>query len=312
MGPTGSDVGRGTAAGYVNMQTQGAASRHLDASALLSVRQRQSAPPDAPTSTWSRAVAAGRRLAEQERRPPQRALAGQRRAGSRRSRSSRASAFAPSVALGLGTPTRVTVGAQIVRQDNVPDYGIPGAAWADDAAHADARSRRRAPSIRATSTAAPTSTTTRRRRTAYTARVEHDLNRRLTLRNQTRYNETHREAVDLGHHRRRLLQPGDEPRHRRAAGQRAREHDRLEPDEPDGTVRDRHAAPRRQRSASSSRSRSSSRRRSPASAPARRSDIFNPNPNEPVTRLRPGADRAPSSGGRRDDAWPSTRSTPSS
>ena len=38
-------------------------------------------------------------------------------------------AVAPSLALGLGTPTRVTLGAQIMRQDNLPDYGIPGAAW---------------------------------------------------------------------------------------------------------------------------------------------------------------------------------------
>ncbi len=45
-------------------------------------------------------------------------------------------AIAPSLALGLGTPTRVTVSGQFTRQDNVPDYGIPGAAW-DRAADAD-------------------------------------------------------------------------------------------------------------------------------------------------------------------------------
>ena len=33
------------------------------------------------------------------------------------------------------------------------------------------------------------------RQNSYTARVEHDVNRNLTLRNQTRNNETHREAV---------------------------------------------------------------------------------------------------------------------
>ena len=38
-------------------------------------------------------------------------------------------AIAPSIALGLGTPTRVIASGQFTRQDNVPDYGIPGAAW---------------------------------------------------------------------------------------------------------------------------------------------------------------------------------------
>ncbi len=33
--------------------------------------------------------------------------------------------FAPSLALGLGTPTRVTIGLLAMRQDNLPDYGIP-------------------------------------------------------------------------------------------------------------------------------------------------------------------------------------------
>jgi catecholate siderophore receptor len=34
--------------------------------------------------------------------------------------------FAPSIALGLGRPTTVTVGYQRLQQDNIPDYGLPG------------------------------------------------------------------------------------------------------------------------------------------------------------------------------------------
>ena len=37
----------------------------------------------------------------------------------------------PVDALGLGTTTRVLASAQIMRQDNLPDYGIPGSAWAE-------------------------------------------------------------------------------------------------------------------------------------------------------------------------------------
>ncbi len=34
--------------------------------------------------------------------------------------------IAPSIGIGLGTPTTVTVGYQRVQQDNIPDYGLPG------------------------------------------------------------------------------------------------------------------------------------------------------------------------------------------
>jgi catecholate siderophore receptor len=101
---------------------------------------------------------------------------------------------APSLALGVGTPTRVTLAAQIMRQDNVPDYGIPGAAWLEEPltpttvlASAPVDQRNFYGSIGYDYDKA--------RQNSYTARVEHDVNRNLTLRNQTRYNETHRDAV---------------------------------------------------------------------------------------------------------------------
>ena len=102
-------------------------------------------------------------------------------------------AVAPSLALGVGTPTRVTLAAQIMRQDNLPDYGIPGAAWDEP--------------LTPTSALAPRAGRSEQLlrqhglrlrqgpQNSYTARVEHDVNRNLTLRNQTRYNQTHRDAV---------------------------------------------------------------------------------------------------------------------
>jgi catecholate siderophore receptor len=80
-----------------------------------------------------------------------------------------------------------------MRQDNLPDYGIPGAAWEEP--------------LTPTSTLTPQPVDQsnyygsigydydKGRQNSYTARIEHDVNRNLTLRNQTRYNETHRDAV---------------------------------------------------------------------------------------------------------------------
>ena len=83
MGPTGSDVGRGTAAGYVNMQTK---TPHAE-SALrrdLRLRQRRSESRDGRPQSGAAARRAGQ-LARPQRGPPERALAGQRRRRARRS-----------------------------------------------------------------------------------------------------------------------------------------------------------------------------------------------------------------------------------
>ena len=191
MGPTGSDVGRGTAAGYVNMQTK-APSMAPISSALLSygsANQRRAtvdvgrALPLGLPGTWLRNSAfrlnalwqdsgvPGRDIAEQERR-----------------------AVAPSLALGLNTQTRVTLAAQIMRQDNQPDYGIPGAAWLDEPL---APTTTRAASVVDQSNYYGSAgyDYDKADQTSYLARVEHDLNPRLTFRNQTRHNGTSREAV---------------------------------------------------------------------------------------------------------------------
>jgi catecholate siderophore receptor len=191
MGPTGSDVGRGTASGYVNMQSK---VPHLgsDAGALLTYGSggekrlttdlNWSAAGDAPTASWARNAAvrlnvlwqgggvAGREEVERESK-----------------------AFAPSVSLGLGTPTRVTVGAQILRQDNVPDYGVPGAAWEEAPLTPTTQI---APGVdQSNFYGTPAYDYDRAEQDSVTAKVEHDVSSRLTLRNQTRYNRTHREAV---------------------------------------------------------------------------------------------------------------------
>ena len=191
MGPMGSDVGRGTAAGYVNMQTK---SPHgiSGASALLSYGTAEqmrltfdvnrALPLGAPGQWLSRSALRLNGLWQDGGTPGRDFVTQERRA------------IAPSLALGLDTRTRVTLSAQVMRQDNVPDYGIPGAAWLE------------AP-LTPTTVLAPAPVESSNyygsvgydydtgSQDSYTARAEHDVNPFLTLRNQTRYNRAEREAV---------------------------------------------------------------------------------------------------------------------
>jgi len=191
MGPTGSDVGRGNAAGYVNMETkaphEGAAyavnygygSGHVN---RTTVDLNQNLSLGSPDSWLGRSAIRVNGLWEDG------GVAG-RNVVTRKNQS-----IAPSIAFGLNTHTRVTGAAQITRQDNVPDYGIPGSAWAET-------------QLAPTTVIAAQAVDSRNfygsvgydadkvEQASYTGRVEHDVNSNMTLRNQTRYNGTHRTAV---------------------------------------------------------------------------------------------------------------------
>jgi len=191
MGPTGADVGRGNAAGYVNMQTKaplaqsayavtyGYGSGDMNRSTVDLNQALQVGEPGSWLShtavrlnaLWQDGGVPGRQIVEQKNQ-----------------------SIAPSITLGLNTATRVTAAVQITRQENVPDYGIPGAAWAEEPL---------APTTVIADHPVDSSNFygsvgydyDKVEQESYTARVEHDVNRTVTLRNQTRYNQTHREAV---------------------------------------------------------------------------------------------------------------------
>jgi catecholate siderophore receptor len=191
MGPTGSDVGRGTAAGYVNLESKSPRLRSL-ATGMLSYgsadQKRMTADVDhaiplgAPGTQLNRSAVRLNILWQESGVPGRDVVTQERRA------------IAPSLALGLDTPTRVTVAAQVMRQDNVPDYGVPGAAWLDEP-------------LTPTTVLAPRPVDLanyygsigydfdKGRQDSYTARVEHDVNPFVSLRNQSRYSRAGHEAV---------------------------------------------------------------------------------------------------------------------
>jgi catecholate siderophore receptor len=191
LGPTGTDVGRGTGAGYVNMVTKAPRPSSGYGGTLAYGTKNQTratvdlnvAVPIGEDGSWlSRSAVrlnglfqdggvAGRDEVENERR-----------------------ALAPSLSMGLGTATRVTVSGQFMRQDNVPDYGLPGAAHPDGPLVVGGANAS-GPVDQTNFYGTPAADYDDVSQDSYLGKVEHDVRSGLTLRNQIRYNRTHREAL---------------------------------------------------------------------------------------------------------------------
>jgi catecholate siderophore receptor len=190
-GPTGSDVGRSNAAGYINLTTKtpqmqavrgasvalssgDSARATIDVNQALKLGDRGAFLGNSAVRVnvlWQDGGVEGRAHVVRESR-----------------------SIAPSIAFGLNTATRLTVSAQIMRQDNLPDYGLPAAAspigtFASTGTLADA------PVDQSTYYGSPDADFDRVRQDSLTVRAERDLGRSLTLRNQTRYSVTDRDAV---------------------------------------------------------------------------------------------------------------------
>lgn len=100
--------------------------------------------------------------------------------------------LAPSLALGLGTPTRATVAYEHLQQNNLPDYGLPVAAFPGY------QSTPASPAIDWTTFYGFTADYDHVTADAVTGRVEHDIAPGFMVSNQTRYSRVDREAVVTG------------------------------------------------------------------------------------------------------------------
>jgi catecholate siderophore receptor len=99
--------------------------------------------------------------------------------------------IAPSFTLGLSTDTQLTLAAQIVRQENTPDYGVPSAALPGLAPTTPPVGRVDQTNYYGISNVDFDDVNS----DSYTARIEHDFAPGLTLRNLSRYSDNHRLAV---------------------------------------------------------------------------------------------------------------------
>ena len=190
LGPTGSDVGRGTAGGYVNMATK---TPHLGTGYSLQYgygmpdRNRLVFDLNQPVAfgaagTWLGTSSLRLNGVWQDSGVPGRDLVKLDTKG-----------IAPSLALGLGSPTRVFVSEETLRENNLPDYGLPAAAWQANAL--TPTTVRVSQPVDQRNYYGNVMDFDRGSEDNITVRVEHDFNARLTVRNQTLYNRTHREAI---------------------------------------------------------------------------------------------------------------------
>jgi catecholate siderophore receptor len=190
LGPTGSDVGRGNAAGYVNMATKtpqlgaayGATLSYGSADSKRATLDVNRQLPLGEAGSWLQGTAIRVNALWQDA-----GVAGRDHTYSERK------SVAPSVSLGLGTPTRVTLQGQFTRQDGLPDYGVPGAAWETPLAPTSVLATRRVD--QSNYYGSPDVDYDRAEQTSLTARVEHDLSPAWSVRNQARYNEATRDAA---------------------------------------------------------------------------------------------------------------------
>jgi catecholate siderophore receptor len=101
--------------------------------------------------------------------------------------------LAPSLAFGLGTPTRVTLGYSHLNQDNLPDYGVP---WVPADNVPLAAFRDQAPPVPFSNFYGMVDRDYEELQTDLaTAQVERDLGRSARVRNVLRYGRTHRDSL---------------------------------------------------------------------------------------------------------------------
>ena len=277
-GPTGSDVGRTNAAGYINLDDQDAEPRGRAArDAQLRRRRAVRATVDInqPMHFGDGATFLGQR-----RRPRQRAVAGRRR---RRPRLHRAREP------GDRAVDRVRPQHADARQPRGADHAAGQPRRLRPARRGAHRSVRSTPTAVVAATpvdqdnyyGSPDYDYDKVSRTTSRCALEHDLSPGLTLRNQTRYNTTTREAVITSIANAAAYNPATNLVTLSRQANTRTERDLLEPDQPERPPDDRRAASRDER-------RAGDREREPVRADAGRRRHARPGRLQPPRRLQPG------------------------
>ncbi|MBP0599673.1 catecholate siderophore receptor Fiu [Herbaspirillum sp. LeCh32-8] len=178
-GPAAADNGRGAAAGYINLESKSASMTDAFGSSVGYGSGNQKRV----TADLNRAIDTGTgsafrlNLMKQQSGVPGRHNAQENRWG-----------ISPTIAYGLGTPTRVQLYYTHIEQDNVPDGGIPTVGLAGF--YSSSAAARTAPEVGRANFYGLVSDYNRVRSDMATLRVDHDFGSSLSLRNTTRYGQT--------------------------------------------------------------------------------------------------------------------------
>jgi len=185
-GPAGADNGRGATSGYVNLVSKVPSEQGFFASSLAygtEDRRRATGDWDVPID----AIAGGAFRLN---------LMGQEGGIAGRDVLERNSwGIAPSLALGLGTPTRFYAYSQHINQDNTPDGAVPTIGIADYANPTLQAAGIPAPPVNDENFYGLNSDYEKIKANMFTVRVEHDFSSDLTLRNVSRYGKSEQERV---------------------------------------------------------------------------------------------------------------------
>lgn len=184
-GPAGADIGRGAASGYINLISKLPTRDNVNAATVgVGTANKLRATADINQKVGETSAARINVMAQKG------GVEG------RDTVENAGYAIAPAFALGLGTPTRLYFYSQHVRQDNIPDGGIPtigmkGFYNANAAVNAGSKVRRE-------NYYGSTGDYEKVNADMVTAKLEHDLGNGTTVRNLTRYGRTTMDRVMTG------------------------------------------------------------------------------------------------------------------
>lgn len=188
-GPSGAESGRGASAGYINLISKLPGQEDFsNADVTLGTAKKKRVTADLNRTFHDGKAAFRLNVMGQDSGVPGRDIVENKGTG-----------IAPSVAFGLGTPTRLYLFSQHVRQNNVPDGGIPtiGMDGFYNATLAQAGAVNQ-PKVDRSNYYGSRSDHEKVSADMFTAKIEHDLSPVTRVTSLTRYGKTHMDRVMTG------------------------------------------------------------------------------------------------------------------
>ncbi|NDY93985.1 catecholate siderophore receptor Fiu [Ideonella livida] len=190
-GPSGAEIGRGASAGYINLISKlPELDNSGEASLTLGTASKKRATLDLNRTLGEHSALRLNLMTQNSG------------VDGRDEVRNKGTGIAPSIAFGLNTPTRVFLYSQHLRQDNVPDGGIPSIGLegyvrsvATGVSQAQVDAMNAAPAVRSSNYYGSPDDYEKVDADMFSVRLEHDLAPGTTVRSLSRYGKTHMDRV---------------------------------------------------------------------------------------------------------------------